>query len=235
MGLEQVKDLTRRTQAAILRQRPFHSIADFLARVDPRPQEAEHLVKVGALSGLGTIPALLQQVKAGWQAGQLPLFSASPESPEEWSLSEQVAAQEAILGASVVAHPLELAAEAITAAGALSTLEAAARLGQRVRVAGMRQTWRRSLTASGAHIYFMALEDLEGMLDVVISAAVYRQARTALTGPGPYVIEGQVERNREQGDPFIPGRTHLAGRDQAILICKRRCNGTRYWVRIRAR
>ena len=203
MGLEQVKELTRRTQAAILQQRPFHSCADFLARVDPRPLEAENLVKVGALAGLGTIPALLQEVQGGWQAGQLPLFSTLADVSAEWSLAEQVAAQEEVLGASVVAHPLELAAEAIAAASALTTLEAAARLGQRVRLAGMRQTWRRSRTTSGDPLYFMALEDLEGMLDVVITSAVYRQSRTALATPGPYVIEGLVERSREQGEPFI--------------------------------
>jgi len=60
--------------------------------------------------------------------------------------------------------PLELAAGPITAAGALTTVEAAARLGSRVKVAGMRQTWRRSVTTRGDYIYFMAMEDLEGML-----------------------------------------------------------------------
>ena len=142
-------------------------------------------------------------MQGGWQAGQLPLFSTLADVSAEWSLAEQVAAQEEVLGASVVAHPLELAAEAIAAASALTTLEAAARLGQRVRLAGMRQTWRRSRTTSGDPLYFMALEDLEGMLDVVITSAVYRQSRTALATPGPYVIEGLVERSREQGEPFI--------------------------------
>ncbi|MGH2524394.1 MAG: DNA polymerase III subunit alpha, partial [Anaerolineales bacterium] len=40
MGLDQVKDLTRRTQERILRERPFRSWRDFLARADPRSQEA---------------------------------------------------------------------------------------------------------------------------------------------------------------------------------------------------
>jgi len=202
MGLEQVKDLTRRTQAAILSRRPFHSCADFLARVDPRPLEAENLVKVGALAGLGTIPALLHQVQAGWLSGQLPLFATIDDSAE-WDLPQQVTAQEELLGASVVAHPLELAASAIASASALSTLEAAARPGQRVRLAGMRQTWRRSRTTSGDPVYFMALEDLEGMLDVVITSTVYRQSRSALSTPGPYIIEGLVEQGRDQGEPFL--------------------------------
>ena len=169
MGLDQVKELTQRTQSAIQRGRPFHTFHDFLSRVDPRPVEVENLVKIGALDGFGLIPILLHQLsQPGWQGGQLPLFSLDESPTEDWSLAEKVAAQEELLGVSVIAHPLELAAEKIAASGAVTTLEAATRLGQRVRVAGMRMTWRRTPTARGDYIYFMALEALEGMLDVVI-------------------------------------------------------------------
>jgi DNA polymerase III alpha subunit len=82
-------------------------------------------------------------------------------------------------------------------------VEAAARLGHRVRVAGMRQIWRRSVTARGDYIYFMALEDLEGILNVVIFADVYRSSRAAFSTAGPYIVEGMVELDREQGEPFI--------------------------------
>jgi DNA-directed DNA polymerase III PolC len=204
MGLDQVRDLTRRTQAAIMREQPFRSLQDFLVRVDPRPIEAENLIRVGALEGFGTIPALLEGVlPGGWRGGQFSLFDLAPAQREDWSLAEKVAAQEEILGTGVIAHPLELAAEAIRAAGALTTIEAASRLGQRVRVAGMRQTWRRSITSRGDYIYFMALEDLEGMLDVIIPGEVYRRCRAAFATAGPYVIEGVVERDQQQGDAFL--------------------------------
>jgi len=107
------------------------------------------------------------------------------------------------LGASLAAHPLELQATQIAATGALTTVEAAALLGQRARVAGMRQTWRRSRTTLGEYIDFMALDDLEGMLDVVIPGEVYRRNRAALSGPGPYVLEGLVVFDQEKGEPFI--------------------------------
>ena len=44
----------------------------------------------------------------------------------------------------------------------MTTVEAAARLDEHVRVAGMRQTWRRSQTTRGDYLYFLSLEDLEG-------------------------------------------------------------------------
>jgi DNA polymerase-3 subunit alpha len=139
----------------------------------------------------------------GGRGGQLSLFNLEAGNQEDWSLEEKAAAQEAVLGISVVAHPLELHAGKIASQGALTTVEAASRLGQRVRVAGMRQTWRRSRAARGDYIYFLALEDLEGMLEVVIYSDVYRRNRVELTSPGPYIIEGVVELDQEKGEPFI--------------------------------
>ena len=204
MGLDQVRDLTQRTQMAILRNRPFSTLADFLGRVDPRPIEAENLVKVGALADIGTIPDLLHQLEqGGWKGGQLSLFSMDEGSREDWSLEQKVAAEEEIVGTGVTAHPLELVKKQIAEAGALTTVDAAFKLEEHVRVAGMRQIWRRSRTTRGDYIYFMSLEDLEGMLDVVITAEVYQQTRAALSTGGPYVVEGRVELDNQRGEPFI--------------------------------
>jgi len=204
MGLDQVRDLTRRTQERIIRLRPFTTLHDFLARVDPRQVEAENLARAGALGGFGPIPALLRQLHhPGWRGGQMALFALDEQAEEDWSLEEKVAAQEALLGVGIEAHPLELVASRIAAAGALTTLEAAARLGQRVRVAGMRQIWRRSRGGRADYIYYMSLEDLEGMLEVVIAGEVYRHNRKVFSGPGPYVIEGVVELDASNAEPFI--------------------------------
>ncbi len=203
MGLNQVRDLTRRTQSRIIRLRPFRSFMDFIARVDPRPQEVENLVRCGALEGMGSIPGLLQQLKSGgWRGGQLSFFSMD-NTLEDWTVEQQANAQEAILGVSVIAHPLELHAHQIAAAHAISTLEAAQRVGQHVRVAGMRQTWRRSRTTQAGYLYYMSLEDLEGMLDVLFYEDVYRRYRKELRLSGPYLIEGLVETNPVTAEPMI--------------------------------
>ncbi len=178
MGMNQVRELTHRTQARILKNRPFISLMDFLVRADPRPQEAENLARCGSLESFGSIPSILRQLESGgWRGGQLSLFDLSPSNdPEDWTLEAKAAAQEAVLGVSVIAHRLELYADAISQSGALSTIDAASHLGELVRVAGMRQTWRRSRTAAGtSYVYFMALEDLEGLLDVIISEDLYRR------------------------------------------------------------
>jgi DNA polymerase III alpha subunit len=101
MGLDQVRELTRRTQKRILAERPFTSLNDFLTRVDPRSQEAENLIRVGAFDGIGKIPRLLETIEGGgWQGGQLSLFSldSGDASEEDWGLEEKVVAQEQLLG-----------------------------------------------------------------------------------------------------------------------------------------
>ena len=138
-----------------------------------------------------------------WTKGQLPLFQSLPEIKDEWSPAQKASAQEKILGTSVSVHPLELYADRIAREDCLTTLEAAARISQGVRIAGMRQTWRRFGASGGEYTYYMSLEDLEGMVDVVLNADLHRRSRAELSGAGPYIVEGIVELDIERGEPFI--------------------------------
>jgi DNA polymerase III subunit alpha len=219
MGLDQVKDLTHRTIERILHNRPFRSLEDFLVRVDPRQQEAVDLARVGALAGFGTIPALLQRAGAGknrkgsgpaWRAGQPSLFEfestgivKNESSEEDWTLEQKVAAQEELLGVSLESHPLERVAEKIKAAGAISTIEAAGRVGQRVTVAGLRQSGHRSRTAKGEAMMFLTLEDLAGVLDVVLFPDAYRRAKDVIHGSAALLVTGQVEMDANRGEPLL--------------------------------
>jgi DNA polymerase-3 subunit alpha len=208
MGLDQVRDLTGRTIERILHGRPFVSLEDFLARADPRHQEAEDLARVGAFEGLGAIPAVLRRLQSGgWQAGQPSLFEWSTfggmANGEDWTLEQKVAAQEELLGISLDAHPLELAADKISSAGAITTVEAAGRVGQRVTVAGIRQSGHRSRTAKGLLMLFMTLEDLAGMLDVAVFPEVYRQARGFIHSPEPFLVTGVIKTDPGRSEPLL--------------------------------
>jgi DNA polymerase III alpha subunit len=203
MGLDQVKDLTRRTIERIIHGRPFSSLDNFLSRVDPRPQEAESLARVGALEGLGKIPAILRRLETGWQAGQMSLFSRNDLEGEEWTVEQKVVAQQELLGTSLEAHPLELLSKKIAAAKAVSTLEAAERIGQRVTVAGMRQTSHRSQTAKGEPMLFLTLEDMSGMLDAVFFPNAYRQAKEIIASSKPFLVTGTMEMDVSKGEPLL--------------------------------
>ena len=206
MGLDQVRELTQRTISRIIQYRPFDQLEEFLERVDPRPQEAENLARVGALEGLGKIPVILRRLKGqGWQAGQRSLFDWDDSDPsgDDWTLEEKVAAQEELLGVSLEAHPLELVAEKVSAAGAITTLEAAGRIGQRVTVAGLRQSSHRSRTSKGEIMMFLTLEDLAGMLDVVLFPDVYRQAQAVFSSSMPMLVTGRMEMDTTRGEPLM--------------------------------
>ena len=204
MGMDQVRDLTGRTQERILRGRPFATLDDFLTRVDPRRAEAENLVLAGAMDSLGCIPTLLRRIReGGWRAGQMSLFGLEGCGELDWTLEEKVAAQEKVLGISVAAHPLELVAEQIARAGVVSTVEASGMAGKRVRLAGIRQSSHRARTARGESMLFFTLEDLEGMIEVVFFPDVYRRVKNELSTNQPVLISGVVEVDAESGEPVL--------------------------------
>jgi DNA-directed DNA polymerase III PolC len=205
VGLDQVRNLTRRTQQRILELRPFQSLEDFLTRVDPRPLEAEALGKCGALAGFGSLSKVMRRIsKGGWHGGQMSLFEYFVEDELEWPLIQQVIAQEEILGVSISAHRLELCKDLIQTQRAISTLEALAKIGQHVSIAGMRQTWRRTHTSRGEAVYFLSLEDLDGMIDVIITADVYKQYRSELSeSNGPFLVDGTVVYQKDRGESVL--------------------------------
>ena len=204
MGLDQVRELTRRTIDRIIRYRPFTSLEDFLTRVDPRMQEAENLTRVGALDGFGKIPSILRRLKSGgWQQNQLSLFEWSDPSEADWTPQQKVNAQLEILDASLDAHPLEFMMEKIKGAGAISTLDATERIGRRVTVAGIRQTSHHSRTAKGEAMLFITLEDIDGTLDTILFPDVYRLAKSIVSSSAPMLVTGVMEMDNERGEPFL--------------------------------
>jgi DNA-directed DNA polymerase III PolC len=222
MGLDQVRNLTGRTIGRIVRGQPFTSMEDFLTRVDPPVQEAGDLARVGAFEGWGTIPAILRRLQnGGWQVGQPSLFDytfsgnefpndvhtgrklSDNISQEDWTLEQKMSAQQELLGISLEAHPLELLAGKISASGAISSVEAAGRIGQRVTVAGIRQSGHRSRTAKGDLMLFMTLEDLAGMLDVAVFPDVYRQVRGFIHSSDPILVTGVIKTDSERTEPLL--------------------------------
>lgn len=206
LGLGQVRDLTNRTIQMIILKRPFESLDDFLIKVDPRPQEARNLIRCGALSGMGRIPSLLQHLESGSrQPGQPSLFDqAMIVDLEEWPLEARIAAQQEVLGIGVDAHPLEVYADRLHKIHAISTSDALEKTGEKIVVAGVRQSHRRSRTSSGEMMAFLSLEDFEGTLDVILFPAVYRATQKDVFSENkPIIIEGTVETDANQEEPFL--------------------------------
>jgi DNA polymerase III alpha subunit len=110
-------------------------------------------------------------------------------------LREKVDAQLEILGVSLVAH-LELVTDKLTATEAISTLDAAARVGRRVTIAGVQQASHRSRTASG-DMLFLSFEDLQGTLDAILFPEVYRQAKPLIRSTITFLLIGMIPHAQE--------------------------------------
>ena len=213
MGLDQVKDLTHRTQLRILQGRPFHSLDDFLTRVDPHRKEAENLIKVGALDGLGEITELLAKLKiGGWAYAQPSLFTLPVlVEDDKWDIEHCVNAQLEILAATVDVHPMELYADQLTGKDLKTTTEALSCLDEKVSVAGLRLTTQRFFDHQADPYYILELEDTEGVLPVYLSTAFYRHHRAQMTTSKPFIVEGKMIRSPHTSEPVL-----MAERIEAI-------------------
>ncbi len=196
MGLNQVRELTRRSQKLIIDGRPFKNLEDFLTRVDPRPQEAEHLVRVGGLDGLGETRQMVSRLSGGgWRHAQPFLFempgSAAPKS--EWTLHDRIQAQQEILGTLVDVHPLEMLPEALLdQIESIPVIEAALRTGEEVSVLGTRLSFQRFFHEGKAR-YVLELDDLSGVIPVILTTDQQNLYRAALRSGKPLLVEGLVE------------------------------------------
>jgi DNA-directed DNA polymerase III PolC len=204
MGLDQVRDLTQRTQNKIFHERPFTNLEDFLVRVDPRPQEVENLIYAGALEGFGSASTMLKRITGGkWLNRQPGLFTIEDFEEPDWSTEQWMEAQDKVLGISLAAHPLELVAEKIVKAGAISTVEAAGEIGKKVTIAGIRQSSHRVRTAKGETMLFLTLEDMDGTMDVMIQPDMYRRVKNIVYDRSPFLIIGMIEMDETRGEPMM--------------------------------
>jgi DNA polymerase-3 subunit alpha len=70
-------------------------------------------------------------------------------------------------------------------------------------VAGVRQGGHRSRTAKGDLMMFMTLEDLAGMLDMVVFSDVYRQARGFIHSSESFLATGVIYTDSGRSEPLL--------------------------------
>jgi DNA polymerase III subunit alpha len=204
MGLGQVRELTKRTMEKIMVRQPFASLEEFLLRVDPRPQEAENLARVGAFDDWGNGPAILRRLQSGkWQAGQMSLFSTDLKEEEDWSNTEMMIAQQELLGISLTVHPLDVMKGKLKSVGAIPISEAIKRVRQRVTIAGLRQSSRRSKTSKGETMMFLNMEDQNATLDAILFPDAYRQGHHLVSSTSPFLITGVIEMDASGQEVYL--------------------------------
>jgi DNA-directed DNA polymerase III PolC len=219
IGLYQVKTLTKETAEAIVKERPFHSLSEFLERTHASANETENLIRCGAMKGFGrTRPELLWELKAlrGGEGGasHASAESGAPHTGDahdpaavirqiprlpDYGRAKSVALERETLDLAVTAHPLAMFDEEITRATAgkriTRSVDLARRTGQRVELLGWRVTVKGTRTMDrGEEMIFATFSDRFGRYEAIFFPDTYRRtARTLFRAKGPFLITGRVE------------------------------------------
>ncbi len=203
---------------------PFKDVNDFAHRVDLRQvgkRALECLVRVGALDRFGPRPALLQALDrvasvsaAHFRAkemGQMSMFGAHtgiieeiklPRTVVEISHREQLNWERELIGLYVSDHPLSQVMETLTEvvthfSGQLSE----ARHREQVRVAGLVTRVRPHLTRSGKAMGFVTIEDLQGVIELVVFPRSWEQYSEMLVIDKIVQVDGKAD--AESAEPKV--------------------------------
>jgi DNA polymerase III alpha subunit len=206
MGLGEIRQLHAKTLHAILEERerePLRSIPDFLSRVTISLPELENMALAGAFDFTGlSRPHLVWQARSAhgrtrrMPAGQRRLMVAEnpclPSLPD-YSPEVKVGYETETTGCPLSAHPAGLARVKAKNNGFSLARDIRDLIGKNVRLLGIIDTARTTVTKNDEPMEFITFEDETDVFDVTLFPRTLRRLRTMLRGPGPYVIEGTVD------------------------------------------
>ena len=220
-GLSAIKGVGETAVVSIQEARgemPFVSVADFLSRVDLRKvnkRALESLIRAGAFDSLdpdrGRLMEQLSSLTETAQgevrrreSGQFALFAtkAAPEPPATegraaaplWSRTERLSAEKEALGFYITGHPLDAyAAEIGLFANVTSSRIAAMKSGSEVKIGGIIAAIKEKTTRRGDKMAVLTLEDLEGIVEVLVFPETYREMREVLSTQAPVLLIGRLD------------------------------------------
>jgi len=231
-GLGAIKGVGEKASTAIIRERsaqgPFRDLFDFVERVDlsaVNRATIEALICAGAFDATGAMrKALLDAVdraiavgetaQSDRRSGQLGLFGeGAPGSDDgplsatlsnaEWSESEMLAREKAVLGFYITRHPLAQHEDLLNAC-ATATTAGLARLGDgdEVTIGGMLSSVRTVTTRNGRspgkQMGILTFEDLTGRVEAIVLPKDLVAFRPALVPDAMMFLQGTVDRRREE-------------------------------------
>jgi DNA polymerase-3 subunit alpha len=230
-GLAAVKNVGEGTVEAIVDEREsegeYRSIFDLCARVDMRQlnrRALESLIKAGALDSTGAKRAqmfevidkaqeqgnLLQREK---ESGQTSLFDLLGEDSasvtdrtlpdkEEWQENKLLTHEKEALGFYVTGHPLARFADAIDQFATAKTSDISSLSdGANVTMGGILAKVKLQTTRRGDRMAFVTLEDLEGIVEVVVYPETYQKSKGIIMEDMAVMVMGRTAAN--EGEPRI--------------------------------
>jgi len=209
VGFSSVKHLSTNTQTRIVVMRekgPYHSIKDFLLRVEPDDRQARSLIHAGAFDRLypGEDRTFQLWELACWQKARsnpsqpMDLFSGetaaenSPRFPSQ-STRERLRHEFAALGFLCDRHPMVLFTDALRKRATIKAKDLAGFAGGYVRFAGLLITGKVVHTRQGDPMEFLTFEDETGLVETTFFPRAYHRFCTMLDRSRPFILYGKVE------------------------------------------
>jgi DNA polymerase-3 subunit alpha len=225
-GLAAVKNVGLGAIQSILSARGekgnFTSLADFCLKVDLRKvnkRVIESLVKCGAFDSLGFSRAPLlagleeamewaQDVEREKANRQITMFGefqngrgkTEPRLPEipAWPENQRLAAEKETLGFYLTGHPLSSHVHILQRVTSMDTLKVQeAADGKEILIGGVVNSLKETNTKKGDRMAFVTLEDLNGVVEVIVFSDLYKNSSLLLKGEGPIFIKGRVDAGEE--------------------------------------
>ena len=196
--------------------KPFHSIDDFAARIDPKTltrAQIEILAKAGAFECLDknrhriftaaeAIMRTAQTSQAERESGQIGLFGGGepetirlPDRPE-WPESERLTFEAEAIGFHISAHPLDMYAQALKqldvtpSAAVQRKTESGA---TRVKLAGIVGAKKERATRTGSRMMWLTLSDMQGNIEVTLFSEVLNRSRDLLADGTPLLVTADTK------------------------------------------
>jgi len=228
IGLAFVRNLSSKAIDRIIearREGRFEGLFDFLRRTRPSTDEAESLIRCGALDCLGqTRPHLLWLFKLYGEkrlksCGSVGITDRAPtlgglEMPEpdldfrfpDFTVDQRLTAEAEILDMSLACHPIERLA---VGNGNVKSAELPKLLNRRVTITGYVADRKKIKTSNGKGMVFLSMEDELDMFEVTLFPEVYRRVGERIFRKPILRIEGTVQND-------ISGLTVVADRIEVV-------------------
>ncbi len=203
---------------------PFRDIFDFCQRVDLRKvnkRVLESLIKCGAFDFTGAhrsqmvavlneaieMAQLRQRERASKQVSLFGAFGGGianeglhPQLPdiEEWHENQLLSFEKETLGFYITSHPLARYEEDIRRFTSEDTANLARfESGREVTVCGVVTTFKEITTRKGERMAFASLEDLKGVIEIIIFPDVFLSSLPYLKGDEPILVRGILDRGED--------------------------------------
>ncbi len=230
-GLAAIKNVGQAAIDAIIAERQngrFDSLFDFCQRVDlhrVNKRVVESLIACGAFDSTGQYRSRMmavledaldwgQRVQRERNDSQLSLFGGGKDDAEQlnlpviplleqWSEKQRLEAEKEYLGFYVSGHPLERYKAVLQkyTTDSLEQLEEAEN-GKPVRVGGLIAACKIILTKKKERMAFVSLEDMAGMIEVVVFPSLFITAESLLFQDSAVLIQGKLKKE-EKGIKII--------------------------------